>query len=125
MTSGATGNQPRNGPALARELEGGLERLREFLIAHGYVQPLIGKPQVEDNGAGVIVKVPVEEGPLYRLGEVGITGASVFSEEQIIQALDIKQGDPFSGAAICTWFERLKRMYADQGYINWTPIPRQ
>jgi outer membrane protein insertion porin family len=124
MTSDAIGSQPRSGPPLGRELEKGLERLREFLAAHGYVNPRIGQPQVEDNGSGVIVKVPIEEGPLYRLGEVSITGASVFSEQQIIQALDMKQGDPFSGEAIRTWFERVKHLYADQGYINWTPIPR-
>ena len=34
------------------------------------------------------------------------------------------QGDPFSGEAVRTWFEKLKHMYASQG-INWTPIPRQ
>jgi len=89
MTSDAIGSQPRSGPPLGRELEKGLERLREFLAAHGYVNPRIGQPQVEDNGSGVIVKVPIEEGPLYRLGEVSITGASVFSEQQIIQALDL------------------------------------
>jgi outer membrane protein insertion porin family len=125
MTSTATSNQPRKGPTLAGELEKGLERLREFLSAHGYLEPRIGKPQVEESGVGVIVRVRLEEGPLYRLGEVKVTGDTVFSEEQIIQALDIKQGDPFSGEAVRTWFEKLKHIYASQGYINWTPIPRQ
>jgi outer membrane protein insertion porin family len=125
MTSTATSNQPRKGPTLAGELEKGLERLREFLSAHGYLEPRIGKPQVEESGVGVIVRVRLEEGPLYRLGEVKVTGDTVFSEEQIIQALDIKQGDPFSGEAVRTWFEKLKHVYASQGYINWIPIPRQ
>jgi outer membrane protein insertion porin family len=125
MTSTATSNQPRKRPTLAGELEKGLERLREFLSAHGYLEPRIGKPQVEESGVGVIVRVRLEEGPLYRLGEVKVTGDTVFSEEQIIQALDIKQGDPFSGEAVRTWFEKLKHIYASQGYINWTPIPRQ
>lgn len=125
MTSATTSNQPINGPTFARGLEKGLERLRQFLIAHGYLEPRIDKPQVEESGVGVIVRVLLEEGPLYRLGEVKVTGATVFSEEQIIQALDIKQGDPFSGEAVRTWFEKLKHMYANQGYINWTPIPRQ
>jgi outer membrane protein insertion porin family len=125
MASAATSNQLRNRPTFAEELEKGLERLRQFLSDHGYPKPRIGKPRVEESGVGIIVRVPLEEGPLYRLGEVKVTGATVFSEEQIVQALDMKQGDPFSGEAVRTWFEKLKDMYASHGYINWTPIPQQ
>jgi outer membrane protein assembly factor BamA len=69
--------------------------------------------------------VAVEEGPLYRLGEVKLTGVTVFSEGEILSALDLKQGDTFRGDAVRVWFERLKDMYANVGYLDWTPIPRQ
>jgi outer membrane protein assembly factor BamA len=72
MTSTTTSNQLRNGPTFAEELEKGLERLRQFLSDHGYPKPRIGKPQVEESGVGIIVRVPLEEGPLYRLGEVAV-----------------------------------------------------
>jgi Surface antigen variable number repeat len=107
------------------ELEQGMQRLRGFLIAEGYLTPRIGKPEAAESSAGPIFRVHLEEGPLYRLGEVKVTGATVFSETRIVQAFDIKQGDAFRGDAVRIWFERLKEMYANAGYFDWTPVPRQ
>jgi len=112
-------------PNTTDELEQGLQRLREFLIADGYLTPRIGKPEAAESHTGLIFRVHLEEGPLYRLGEVKVTGATVFSETQIVHAFDIKQGDPFRGDAIRIWFERLKETYASAGYFDWTPVPRQ
>ena len=107
------------------ELQQGLQRVRAFLMDKGYCTPLIGKPQVVQGPTGRGFRVFVEEGALYRLGEVKLTGATVFSETQILKALDIKQGDAFRGEAIRTWFERLNDMYAKVGYLDFTPIPRK
>ena len=85
-----------------------MERLRQFLMAEGYLNPRIGKPQVEASGSGFIGRVPLEEGPLYHLGKVKVRGATVFSEDQIIQALEIKPGDPFRWKAISRWFGKLQ-----------------
>jgi len=40
------------------------------------------------------------------------------------RTLDIKQRDVFRGDVIRIWFERLKEMYANAGYFDFTPIPR-
>jgi len=118
-------SQVTRGSNVTEELQQGLQRLREFLMAEGYLTPRFGKPRVEDGPTGLIFKVHLEEGPLYRLGEIKVTGATVFSERQIIEALDMKQGDTFRGDAISPWFERVKEMYTNAGYLDFTPIPRQ
>lgn len=99
--------------------------MREFLVAEGYLTPRIGKPHITQGPTGLVLRVSVEEGPLYRLGAVKVTGATVFSETQIIEALDIKQGDTFKGDAIRRWFEKMGEMYANSGYPDFTPVPRQ
>lgn len=106
-------------------LQQGLQQLREFLVAEGYLTPRIGKPHITQGPTGLVLRVSVEEGPLYRLGAVKVTGATVFSETQIIEALDIKQGDTFKGDAIRRWFEKMGEMYANSGYPDFTPVPRQ
>jgi hypothetical protein len=125
MSPSGKASQPTSRSNTADELEEGLQLLREFLIAEGYVTPRIGKPQAAAGPTGLIFRVHLEEGPLYRLGKVKLTGATVFSELQIVEALDLKQGDVFRGDSVHIWFERLKGMYADAGYLDWTPIPRQ
>lgn len=37
----------------------------------------------------------------------------------------MQQGEVFNGERIRRSFENLKKIYGSQGYINWTPIPRQ
>jgi len=118
-------SQVTRGSNVKEELQQGLGRLLQFLMAEGYLTPRFGKPRVEDVPTGLIFKVHLEEGPLYRLGEIKVTGATVFSERQIIEALDMKQGDTFRGDAISPWFERVKEMYTSAGYLDFTPIPRQ
>jgi outer membrane protein insertion porin family len=125
MMLSAKTSQTANGSNTNGELEKGLQRLREFLIAEGYITPRIGKPQAAEGRTGLVFRVHLEEGPLYRLGEVKVTGATVFSYTQIIEAFDLKQGDVFRGDSIRIWFERLKELYANAGYLDWTPVPRQ
>jgi len=71
-------------PSATDELEQGLRWLRQFLVDEGYLTPRIGKPQAAESHTGLIFRVQVEEGPLYRLGEVKVAGATVFSETQIL-----------------------------------------
>ena len=56
------------------DFEQGLQRLREFLIGKGYITPRIGKPQTAQSPTGLIFTVHLEEGPLFRLGELKVTG---------------------------------------------------
>ena len=116
--------RPRDQAITTDELEQGLERLRQFLMAEGYLHPRIGKPQIEKTRSGFAAKVAIEEGSLYCLGDVKVTGATVFSEEQIVQALEIKSGDPFKWKAISRWFGKLQEMYGD-GYPNLNLIHHQ
>jgi len=111
-------------PNTTDELEQGMQRLRGFLMAEGYLTPRIAKPQAA-GPTGPIFKVHLEEGPLYRLGEVNVTGATVFSNVQIVEMLNLRPGDIFRGEALSIWFERLKEMYSNAGYLDFTPIPRQ
>jgi hypothetical protein len=112
-------------PSTTDELEQGMQRLRGFLMAEGYLTPQIAKPQAVDGPTGPIFTVHLEEGPVYRLGEVNVTGATVFSNAQIVEVLNLRPGDIFRGETISIWFERVKEMYSNAGYLDFTPIPRQ
>ena len=92
-------SQLTRGSKVTEELQQGLQRLREFLMAEGYLTPRFGKPRVEDGPTGLIFKV--------HLGRDQGDRGDCFSERKIIEALDMKQGDTFRGDTISTWFERV------------------
>ena len=67
---------------------------------------------------------PVDEGVLYRLGEIKIDGAEVLAPEQIRAMFSLRQGDAASARAIGKWlFEDLKKAYGEMGYIEYTAEP--
>ncbi|HKO42011.1 MAG TPA: POTRA domain-containing protein [Pyrinomonadaceae bacterium] len=72
------------------------------------------------------VIVPIEEGVLYRLGEIKIRGSHIVSPEHILGMFNLKIGDIADADAIAVWlYERVKKFYANLGYIQYTaePVP--
>jgi outer membrane protein assembly factor BamA len=96
-----------------------LHRVRQFLSARGYLQAQLGKPRQEQNGSMTIVSV--NEGALYRLGEVEIKGTRTLSPTQIREMFELKTGDIADSQRIAVWlFERVKKAYGNLGYIQYT-----
>jgi outer membrane protein insertion porin family len=124
------------------KLEGSLELgVRAKYHEKGYIKLLIEEPKVDvrdvsgisffpipfkpSKGKRVFVDVKLEEGAQYRVGDVNFTGNTLFTKEVLLRIFGMQQGEVFNGELIRKGFENLKKIYGAQGYINWTPIPRQ
>jgi outer membrane protein insertion porin family len=127
-------------------LQHDLDRMRFFVLAdRGYVESQIGEPQVEpyrrQHGflifpfriplisppwEGLRVAVPVDEGRLFRFGEIKIEGNTVFSDEQVKAIIGIKPGETVRSTIIQKGvYERLKDLYGQLGYIQMIANPSQ
>lgn len=96
-------------------------RLVNFVRSRGYLQATLGQPTKEIDGRGLVLMVPVDEGVLYRLGEIKIEGAEAVAPEEIREMLSLRQGDIANGEEIGKWlFEDLKRLYGQRGLIEYT-----
>lgn len=101
-----------------------LRRIRFFYTKHGYLNAAFGEQQKQGTERGVRIVVPVKEGVRYRIGEIKVEGAKLFSPEQIIEMLNVKTGDVANGEAIGVGlFERLRKAYANKGYIQYEAEP--
>jgi outer membrane protein insertion porin family len=83
-------------------------------------------------GKGADINVTVEEGHLFHLNKVNITGMNFFhTNEVILKLLQMDTGDVFSTAKLRKGFEDLKKYYGIFGYIDFTvepniePIPNE
>ncbi len=82
-------------------LSGNIIRINRRLVENSYV-----------------VTVEVNEGVRYRIGEIKIGGAKVFSQKELLEILGQKEGDIADGKAIREFFyEKLKSVYLDKGYV--------
>ena len=117
------------------------ENVREYMFSKGYFQARIGEPRVEGLGYKrtgypllkifplplitskddtLRVIVPVNEGKIFRVGEVSIEGNSIFSEQQISGILGLQKGEIANGKRIReALFEDLKKIYGGQGFIEY------
>ncbi len=127
-----------------RKLEYDLDKnVRQYMFSKGYFSARIGEPEVvglgykrtglpllklfplplvtsKDDTLKIIV--PVNEGRIYRVGEIKITGNSIFSEEQISAIVGVKKGEIADGRRLRkALFEDLKRIYGAQGFIEYDP----
>src|SRR5438128_12377165 len=70
-----------------------LYQIKEFLFSKGHLRAKVGEPRWQETETGTRVVVPIDEGALYRLGEVKIEGSTLFTSAQILEMLTLKTGD--------------------------------
>jgi outer membrane protein insertion porin family len=101
-------------------------RLLNFIRSRGHLRATFGEPTKEIDSRGLVLNLHLDEGLLYRLGDIRIQGSKAVAAEQIRAMLNLKQGDIASGEEIGNWlFENLKKTYGERGYIQFTaePVP--
>ena len=66
-----------------------------------------------------------ERFPDYRLDRLEIRNATIFTAEELRAQFPIKPGDAVRSAEIKIGLEKVKAMYEDRGYVNWSYVPEQ
>ena len=95
--------------------------LLNFIRSRGYLQATFGQPKKEIEARGLVLVIRVNEGVLYRLGEIKIKGAEAVAPEKVRAMLNLRQGDIAGGEDIGKWlYEDLKKTYGEIGYIEYT-----
>ena len=108
-----------NEKAKAR-LETELARLRVLLyVDNGYLRAQVKKPDLEDTPTGLKITIPIEEGVLYRAGEITIEDAKAFTTTEVLEILGLRKGDVIKGYSVVNkGIEQLKEAYGDKGYLE-------
>src|SRR6266545_1443142 len=97
-----------------------IRRLSNFIRSRGYLQATFGQPTKEIDGRGLVLLVPVNEGVLYRLGEIKIEGAKAVAPEEVREMLSLQPGDIANSEEIGKWlFEDVKKVYGEIGHIQY------
>ena len=75
-------------------------------------------------GKGANINLTIEEGHLFHLNKVNITGMNFFrTNEVILKLLQMDTGDVFSTAKLRKGFDDLRKYYGIFGFIDFTSTP--
>jgi outer membrane protein insertion porin family len=103
----------------ATKLDDDVDRVRVLLLGRrGYLKARCNTPEIEDTINGLKIVLPIEEGILYRVGEVKVEEATVFSSEDILRTVGLKTGEIVDGYGISERLEELTRLYRNRGYVQ-------
>ncbi|HDP25053.1 MAG TPA: outer membrane protein assembly factor BamA [Deltaproteobacteria bacterium] len=105
------------GSYLEAGLDNDLLRIEQFYADNGYIQAKVGRPRVDvQEDTGIFITIPIEEGPLFTIGSIDITGDLIQPREELMKKLDLKTGDVMSKSKVHTSIENLRDVYMNQGY---------
>jgi outer membrane protein insertion porin family len=104
------------------KLDEDLEHIKNFYQDHGYFDVSFGDPQVVTVGRNtkkprVKLIIPVTEGGVFKMGDVSVSGNTVFTEKQIIGDWPIKPGTTIRRKPIQTRLDAFGEAYRMRGYI--------
>jgi outer membrane protein assembly factor BamA len=94
--------------------------LMNLMRSRGYLEAKV-EPENEIIDRGIVLKLKIDEGVLYRIGHIRITGNEALSLPQVRAKLELREGDIADGDKIGNWlFGDLKTLYGELGFIQYT-----
>lgn len=97
-----------------------LERIKAFYYQKGYIDIKVkgyNETLVDDNSR-VIIDIEIEEGHLYRIGELELEGNITFSEEELFEESKIQERDFYLPQNLQKEVKRLRNIYFRRGFID-------
>jgi outer membrane protein insertion porin family len=102
-------------------------RLTELYLDHGHVQANVGEPTTSfaDGRVGLFrkkavkwvdLKVPIDEGGVFRVGSLDFRGLTVFEEARVRPLFGLDSGEVYRESRIQKGYERLRDAYGSRGY---------
>ena len=64
-----------------------------------------------------VITVRVEEGPEYKVGEIRVTGATVFEEAVLQSLIPLQSGRTFNASALQSGLDSIESLYGQRGYF--------
>lgn len=106
-----------NGSYLEESLDTDLLRVEQLYGDEGYIKARAGRPIVDiKEGKGIYLTIPIEEGPLFYIGKIDVSGDLIKPKKELLEVLDVEQGDKMGRSKIHKAVEDLRSIYLDAGY---------
>ncbi|MDH5543502.1 MAG: outer membrane protein assembly factor BamA [Nitrospinota bacterium] len=100
-------------------------RLESRYRDEGFINATIESPRIEiDRQKGTIyITMVVHEGEQYFFGKITAEGDNLYSAEEILKNISVKEGEPFNQTSFRQNLFKITEMYSNKGYAYANPIP--
>jgi outer membrane protein insertion porin family len=106
-----------------------LQKVSEMYMNDGFLQVEVGDPEVsvvkdDSDEDALLVRVEIEEGKRFEVGEVDVAGDASIDLEGLRERVRLKQGEVFNRSSLTADVEDLERYYTDRGFFYASVSPR-
>jgi outer membrane protein insertion porin family len=106
------------------------ERVVAYYRDHGYLRANVGVPEVrvlsdsaDKKNRYIELRIPVVEGPRYKVGSVDVAGNTVVKTEFLKPLFKLKEGEYYGEKRIRKGPDKAKEIYGTGGYYEFTGFP--
>jgi len=96
-----------------------------FLKENGFMQCEVTWEERSFPNGSVGVRIRVTEGLQYRLSKLEVKEVKAFKTEEIAAQFHLRPGDVLNFGEVKRGLERIRQMYSDKGFIDFSYIPEQ
>lgn len=101
------------------DLEEDIERVRALYDENGFSDVEVATEIAPiPNSTDIVLKVIINEGRKYLVGDILLTGNSILKTEEILKALQMSKGKPFSRRGLRLDVANIQDLYFDKGYLS-------
>src|SRR4030042_984320 len=95
-----------------------LEKIRDLYFNNGYIKVAVGEPKINltADKKGMIITIPVSEGPQFKVSSVKFSGNKVFDDNIIKGKITLEPDKPFSKQQLRKDILSIAELYSENGY---------
>ncbi len=100
--------------------------LKLIYYNEGYINVQVDLPRVyiSPDRKSISIRISVNEGNRYKIGDVSVNSDELFSAEQLLDKVNIKDSEFFAYNVLQSDLSRLQAMYGDLGYAYTNVVPQ-
>ena len=114
----------------AGKFEEDAQKIVDYYHQEGYVRARVGNPEIkvlENTKDGktrwVQLRIPVTEGPRYRIGTFTVAGSTIFQTEGLRGQFKLMSGDWYDEKKVRDGLRKVQEAYGGNGYMEFTGFP--
>lgn len=107
-------------------LEMDKRRIEYFYRDHGYLMVQVPRADVEysDDKSEIHVTFHIQEGEQFIVRQIRAPGDDIFSEDELLPLITLKEGEPYSQTKLVNSMNYLRDIWGEKGYINADVYPQ-
>ena len=96
-----------------------VERIKALYDENGFsdVEMTTQREPIQNSG-DILLKIIVNEGKKYLVGEIALNGNSVAKSDEILKAIKMSKGKPFSRRGLRSDVANIQDLYFEKGYLS-------